>query len=112
MIRRLLTLTLIVFVASLTTAMPPANRASGNWEPVHQYIVDHAIHVDPGAEESLFVEASLGIETWETFGTASRIASKQGFGTGWPSGNTAVHFPTVEEAESLAALVRQATNLR
>ena len=106
--------TLFLSVSVLITGISAANlthsKRFDDWAPVHSYIVDHAVYVTPGAEEKFYIEAQLGIETWETFGGTKRWQTTDGRGNGWPATGEGIFVATEEEAATLAALIRQVTN--
>jgi hypothetical protein len=106
---KLITLVTALLLTGTTLADRSERNLLDNWGPVHEYIASHATYVAPGTEAKLYVEANLGIETWETFGETKKSISKDYKGGGWPATGEVILMSTGEEVETLADLIRDAT---
>ena len=106
---KLITLATALLLTGTTLADRAKRNQFDNWAPVHEYIASHATYVAPGTEAKLYVEANLGIETWETFGDMKKSVSKDLKGGGWPATGEVILVSTAEEVETLANLIRAAT---
>lgn len=106
---KLVTLATALLFAGTTLAGKSNRNQLDNWGPVHEYIESHATYVAPGTEAKLYVEANLGIETWEIFGDTKSSFSRDYKGGGWPATGEVILMSTVQEAETLADLIRAAT---
>lgn len=107
--RKLLTLVTLLFLTAFSFGDKSGRANLDSWAPVHEYIASHAIYVAPGTEEKLFMEATLGVETWELIGGAKNASRRDVGGGGWPATGEVILVNTLEEAETLASLIRAAT---
>lgn len=106
---KLIAVASMLVLSGATLADRSQRKQFDNWSAVHDYIANHATYVAPGTEAKLYIEASLGIETWETFGDSKRSASKDYKGGGWPATGEVILMSTAEEVETMAQLIRAAT---
>lgn len=106
---KLIALATALLLTGTTLADKSKRNQFDNWGPVHEFIVNHATYVVPGTEAKLYVEASLGIETWEIFGGTKRSGSKDINGGGWPATGEVILMSTTEEVQIMAELIRAAT---
>ena len=106
---KLIALATTLLLTGTTLADKSKRNQFDSWAPVHEYIAEHATYVAPGTEAKLYVEASLGIETWETFGDTTRSVSKDAKGGGWPATGEVILMSTAQEVEAMAQLIRAAT---